>query len=68
MCALPFGSGAKLRVRRIGVVGWKVFGWVVGVEGTMVVTDTFSRQTGNVITHKCTETIIYNMQQHFHYK
>lgn len=42
MCALPSGSGAKLRVRRVGVVGWEVFGWVVGVEGTMVVTDTFS--------------------------
>lgn len=43
MCALPFGSGAKLRMRRVGVVGWEVMGgWVVGVEGTMVVTDTFS--------------------------
>ena len=44
---LPFGSRAKLGVRRVGVMGWEVIGWVVGVGGTMVVTDTLStdRQT-----------------------
>lgn len=42
MCVLPFGSGAKLGVRRVGVAGWEVIGWVVGVGGTVVVTDTLS--------------------------
>lgn len=45
-----------LVVKRVGVVvGWEVIGWVVGVGGTVVVTDTLStdRQTGNrQITHK----------------
>lgn len=39
---LPFGSGGKLGVRRVGVAGWEVTGWVVGVGGTMAGTDTLS--------------------------
>lgn len=39
---LPSGSGAKLGVRRVGVVEWEVIGLVVGVGGTVVVTDTLS--------------------------
>lgn len=39
---LPSGSGAKLGVRRVWVVEWEVIGWVVGVGGTVVVTDTLS--------------------------
>lgn len=48
MRALPFGSGPNLGGGSIEVVGWEVMGWVVGVVGTMVVTDTFStdRQMG----------------------
>lgn len=43
VCVLPSGSKAKLGVRRVGVAGWEVIGWVeVGVGGTMVVTDTLS--------------------------
>lgn len=47
LCVLPSGSGAKLGVKRVGVAGWEVISWVVGVGGTMVVTDTLStdRQT-----------------------
>lgn len=39
---LPFGSRARLGVRRVGVVVWEVIGGVVGVGGTVVVTDTLS--------------------------
>lgn len=39
---LPLGSEAKTSVRRVGVTGWEVIGWVVGVGGTVVVTDTLS--------------------------
>ena len=43
VCMLPFGSGAKLGVRRVGVAGWEVIGWVVvGMGGTVVVSDTLS--------------------------
>lgn len=43
-CVLPSGSRAKVGGRRVGVVEWEVIGGVVGVgvEGTMVVTDTLS--------------------------
>lgn len=56
MCVLPSGSGAKMSVRRVGVVGWEVIGWMVeGVGGTMVVSDTLStdRQGMGQHTYKC---------------
>ena len=65
VCVLPSGSGAGLGVRRVGVAGWEVIGWVVGVGGTVVVTDTLStdRQTGDgTTTHTYTDAIIYSMQ------
>lgn len=51
---LPSGSGAKLGVKRVGVAGWEVISWVVGVGGTMVVTDTLStdRQWDDTQIHK----------------
>lgn len=40
---LPSWSGTKLGVRRVGVAGWEVIGWMVeGVGGTVVVSDTLS--------------------------
>lgn len=43
MCVLPSRSGAKLGVRKVGVAGWEVISWmVVGVGGTVVVSDTLS--------------------------
>lgn len=74
VCGLPSGSAARLGVKRVGVAGWEVMGWVVGVGGTVVVTDTLStdRQTDREwITRTHTEThthiytqnaIIYSMQ------
>lgn len=62
MCVLPFGSGAKRRVRRVGVVGWEVIGLVVGVGGTVVVSDTLSTDRQGMGTYTYTNTIIYNMQ------
>lgn len=52
---LPFGSRARLGVRRVGVVVWEVIGGVVGVGGTVVVTDTLStdREWDDTHIHKC---------------
>lgn len=47
VCGLPSGSAGRLGVKRVGVAGWEVMGWVVGVGGAVAVTDTLStdRQT-----------------------
>lgn len=57
-CALPLGPGAKLGDGRIEVVGREVIGWVMGVVGAMVVTDTFSTDRQRMGWHTHTQILL----------